>query len=82
MKEAIDSQLQACLEMFNDPDEVMFMIEQTDTEGNDCFWYLDEYNLYNILDSRIMDQVIQKKWNGKQEINSTMLHYSTPYLIM
>lgn len=27
MKEAIDSQLQACLEMFNDPDEVMFMIE-------------------------------------------------------
>ena len=27
MKEAIDGQLQACLEMFNDPDQVMFMIE-------------------------------------------------------
>jgi hypothetical protein len=46
------------LEMFNDPDELMVLVEQTDYEGNDCFWYLDEYDLYNILDSRIMDRVI------------------------
>jgi hypothetical protein len=58
------------------------MVEQTDNEGNDMFWYLDEYNLYGILDSRIMDRVIQKKWAGKYDINSTIYHYSTPYLLL
>jgi hypothetical protein len=48
----------------------MFMVEQTENEGNDMFWYLDEYNLYGILDSRIIDRVIQKKWVGKYDINS------------
>ena len=44
--------------MYNDPIELMVQVEQTDYEGNDVFWYLDEYDLYNILDSRIMDRVI------------------------
>lgn len=44
--------------MYNDPDELMVLVEQTDYEGNDSFWYLDEFDLYNILDSRIMDRVI------------------------
>lgn len=60
----------------------MILVEQTDYEGNDLFWYLDEYNLYGILDSRIMDQVIQKKWNGKYDINKTAYDYSTPYTLL
>ena len=82
MKDKIDQQLQTVLDMYNDPDEVMFLVEQTDYEGNDCFWYLDEYDLYGILDCRIMDRVIQKKWTGKYDINSSILDYSTSYVCM
>lgn len=82
MKELLSGQMRSVLEMYNDPDELMVLVEQTDYEGNDCFWYLDEYDLYNILDCRIMDRVIQKKWNGKYEINTTDLDYSTAYTLM
>ena len=29
-----------------------------------------------------MDRVIQKKWAGKYDINSTIYNYSTPYLLL
>jgi len=29
----------------------MKLVEQTDYEGNDSFWYLDEFDLYGIFDS-------------------------------
>ena len=82
MKETICHQIVKTLEMYNDPDELMMMVEQTDYEGNDCFWYLDEYYLYSILDCQIMDRVIQKKWTGKYDINATILDYSTSYTLM
>ena len=59
----------------------MILVEQRDYEGNDCFWYLDEYNLYSILDCRMMDRVIQKKWLGKYDINSSILDYMTSYTL-
>ena len=65
------------MEIYTDPDEVMILVEQTDYEGNDCFWYLDEYDLYTILDCRIMDRVITNKWKGKYDLNSTVYDYMT-----
>jgi len=82
MQDMVSEKLRQTLEMYNDPDDLMDMVEQTDYEGNDCFWYLDEYDMYSILDCRIMDRVIQKKWNGKFDINSNMMDYSTSYTLL
>jgi len=82
MKDTIAEQLRSALEMYNDPDEVMILVEQTDYEGNDCFWYLDEFDLYSILDCRIMDRVIQKKWRGKYDLNANVIDYSTSYTML
>ena len=68
--------------MYNDTDELMILVEQIDYEGHDCFWYLDEYNLYSILDCRMMDRVIQKKWTGIFDLNSDMMDYSTSTSIL
>lgn len=77
MKETLDEQIVKMLEMYTDPDEMMILVEQTDYDGHDCLWYLDEYDMYSILDCRIMDRVIQKKWSGKYDVNSTIFDYST-----
>jgi hypothetical protein len=69
------------LEMYNDPEDLQEMVEFTDYEGNDCFWYLDEFDMYGILDSRIMDRIIQKKWQGIYDITSTIAEYSTSYIV-
>jgi hypothetical protein len=58
MQESIVEAIRSALEIYNDPDELMILVEQRDYDGNDCFWYLDEYNLYSILDCRMMDRVI------------------------
>lgn len=77
MKDTLDEQIVKMLEMYTDPDEMMILVEQTDYEGHDCLWYLDEFDMYSVLDCRIMDRVIQKKWSGKYDVNSTVLDYST-----
>ena len=69
------------LEIYNDPEELMLMVEQIDYQGHDCFWYLDEYNLYNILDSRMMDRVISKKWSGRFDINTNIMNNSTASML-
>lgn len=76
MKETITEKIVQLLEIYNDVDELMYMVQQNDYEENDCFWYLDEYNIYSILDSRMMDRVISKKWQGRFDINSSFLDYS------
>ena len=74
--------MQSILEIYNDPDDVMRLVEQTDYEGNDSFWYLDEFDLYSIFDSQIMDRVIQKKWSGKYDLNASIADYSTSYTLL
>jgi len=82
MKDTLVEQIKSMLDMFTDPDELIFMVEQRDYEGNDMFWYLDEFDIYPILDCRIMDKVIQQKWQGKFEINASILDYSTSYTML
>lgn len=82
MKEMLCDQVVKVLDGYNDPEELMMLVEETDYEGNDCFWYLDEYDMYTLMGCRIMDQVIQKKWNGKYDINATILDYSTAFTLM
>ena len=75
-------QIVKVLDMYNDPEDLLVLVEEIDYEGNDCFWYLDEYDLYSLMGCRIMDRVIQKKWNGKYEINATIQDYSTAFTLM
>ena len=82
MKETITEQIVKLLEIYNDVDELMHLVEQNDYEENDCFWYLDEFNIYSILDSRMMDRVITKKWQGRFDINSRLSDYSISYVLL
>jgi hypothetical protein len=50
MKDNLNEKMKTILNIYNDPDDVMKFVEFTDYEGNDCFWYLDEYDLYGIFD--------------------------------
>lgn len=58
------------------------MIEMKDYDGHNLFWYLDKYDIFGILDCRILDRIINHKWNGPYEINSTIADYSTSYTIL
>ena len=57
-------------------------IEQKDYDGNDCLWYLMKYELFEIINCQIMDQYVQYKWNGKINVNCSIMSYSTGYSLL
>ena len=57
-------------------------MESPDIEGRNCFWYLQRFDLFKILDCKIMDKFITEKWNGRVNLNCTLLDYSTSVVLL
>ena len=58
------------------------VIEQKDYDGNDCLWYLMKFELFEIINCQIIDQYVQYKWNGKTNVNCSIMSYSTAYSLL
>jgi hypothetical protein len=82
MKNKIESQVKSIIDVYKDPAEIIKLMENQDIDGHNCFFYMQKYSLYNILDSKIMDKFIYDKWTGRIEFNATLLDYSTPYNLL
>ena len=54
-------------------------MENQDIDGHNCFFYMQKYSLYHILDSKIMDKFIYDKWRGRVEFNASIMDYSAAY---
>jgi hypothetical protein len=74
--------LRQALNSYQDTEELTFLIEQKDFNGKNCFWYMNEYSLYEILSCRMLDKVILNKWHGKFELNSQIIDNSTSYCLL
>ena len=70
------------IDIYIDPREIVILMENQDVDGHDCFYYMQKYSLYNILDSKIMDKFIYDKWRGRVEFNATIFDYSSSYCIL
>lgn len=82
MKEKIVKTLKQALNSYQDTEQLLFLIEQTDFNGKNCFWYMNEYALYEILSCRMLDKVILSKWQGKYELNSQIIDNSTSFCLL
>jgi hypothetical protein len=81
LHEKISEQLIAVLDSYVEPNEVRRQIEMKDYDGHNFFWYMNRYDIYNIIDCRILDRIINLKWMGPFEINASPLDYSTGWLL-
>jgi len=79
MKNQIEDQLKSIIDVYKDPNEIIDLMENQDIDGHNCFFYMQRYSLYNILDSKIMDKFIYDKWRGRVEFNATIWDYSSAY---
>ena len=82
VNEKIIEILSATMDTYTEPAEVRYMIEMEDYEGHNMFWYLSNFNMYDLLDCRILDRIITQMWTGPYEINASMADYSTSYMLM
>ena len=70
------------LESFSDIEDIINLLKLPDFEGRDCFWYLQQFPLFSVLEVKIMDKFIRQKWDGASEVNCSMLSYSASYQIL
>ena len=55
LKNSIKDKLLRIIEIYKDSEKVIPLFEQTDFEGQNCYWYLVKYDLSEILNSSIME---------------------------
>ena len=62
----------AMLTIYKKTSEMATILEHIDVEGRNCFWYLNEYQMFKILETKIMNQYILEKWEGPVVKNSSV----------
>ena len=82
MKNKIEDQLKSIIDVYKDPNEIINLMENQDIDGNNCFFYMQKYSLYHILDSKIMDKFIYDKWRGRVAFNASIMNYSQAYNLL
>jgi hypothetical protein len=70
------------IDVYKDPSEIIVLMENQDIDGHNCFFYMQKYSLYLILDSKIMDKFIYDKWRGRIDFNAYMMDYSSAYTLL
>jgi hypothetical protein len=79
IQEAIVGNLIKVAEAYEDPDLLIILMEENDLYGNDCFYYINKFDLSIILNTRIFDEYMTKRWNGRVNVNGSILDFSVPY---
>ena len=82
IKSEILDQMVQILTIYKKPSDMIPIIEHLDIEGRDCIWYFNEYQMYQIFETKIMNQYIVERWNGPANINSDVMDNSTSYCIL
>ena len=59
MKDDIEEQMAKVLESFSDIEDIINLLKLPDFEGRDCFWYLQQFPLFSVLEVKIMDKFIR-----------------------
>jgi hypothetical protein len=79
LKSLIKDKLLSIVEIYKDSEKVIPLFEQTDFEGHNCYWYLVKFELSEVLNSSILEQTIEEKWNGRVQVSCSIICYSSPY---
>jgi hypothetical protein len=58
------------------------LVEKLDIDGKDCINYLIEYEMFGVLESRIMNLYITQKWECHVVINCDIMDHSTSYCLV
>ena len=58
IKDKVINQIITTLKVFNDPDEMIPLMEIPDVEGKDIIWYFHKFELFQLLDAKVMDKFI------------------------
>lgn len=80
--EHLEDRSRHIINSYKSPDELKMILKQTDLFGRDLLWYISEHGIFSILDTKVMDRIIQDFWNSNIDITGSFFEASTVYQIV
>jgi len=63
-------------------EELKVLLKQKDLEGRNYLWFIAEQNVYQVMESDLMDKIIQDFWKSNLDITGNLMEASTSYSIL
>jgi hypothetical protein len=82
MLENLEERSRNIINSYKSPDELKLILKQNDLFGRDLLWYISEHGIFSILDTKVMDRIIQDFWNSNIDITGSFFEASTTYQIL
>lgn len=82
LSEIILSQIKAVLDRLFFPQQIKYQLRQTDMMNRDSLFYLEHLDAFLIMETHIMDRIMQEYWQGNLDVSGSFLDSSTAYGIL
>lgn len=77
----IEENIVKFINVYQEPEKLAELIEPHDFEGKSCLWYIDKYQMNKILNTKIMDVYINRRWTGNVQTNASLFKFSTCHFL-
>ncbi len=65
------------LSIYSQPSEITNLVEPRDLNGRSCMFYFAKYNLFQLMETKIMNQYLISRWEGNVTVNASVYQQST-----
>jgi hypothetical protein len=81
MSDATIQSIIKLINIYNNPKELISLVETHDLNNKEVLYYIHKYDLSIILNSAIFDQYINDKWEGRVRVSGSILNLSSPMIM-
>jgi len=82
LAEIILSQAKSVLDRLFFPKQIRFQIRQIDLMNRDALYYLEYLDAFEIMETHIIDRVMQEYWQSNLDASGSLFGVSTAYRIL
>jgi hypothetical protein len=82
LQEIVNTQTRSVLEKFFFPKQIKNQLRQVDLMNKDALYYLERLDAFEIMETHIMDRVMQEYWQGNLDAGGSFFGTSTAYGIL
>lgn len=59
-----------------------FQIRQVDLMNRNALYYLERFDAFDVIETHIVDRIMQEYWQSSLDANGAFISASTPYQIL
>jgi len=82
LKAEIIGKAKSFIENVEQPEDMKMLLKEEDMEGRNCLWYMAMNDIYEILDTTVMDRIIYDLWRSNIDVTGYFMEMSTNFKVV